>query len=619
MQDNGDDIHEPYEPSEGSQDEMADRHNPMLSLPEYDLSNDVPTNAGYHSDEFQYPGLLRYTGETEAKDESDVLPSSPANNMIEEEVTYPSLSQIALPTTPALTIEEEFTKYSTQDSDRAAYGKAIDYDTRKREQIAMLVYNARQEDDNGDWKTGISEWLKAIGMNEELVWGTLKDKPAEEDLRAWKKRMGQRNAGETLGEERGHIPHDGIVGEEDSGADSHQVPEHTGQGPTPVLPSSSSTQQNLNNVSKTLPVIITQDGSSRQPAACRVSTIDNATKRKRTGHEKDIEDSQEVPESGLDNEEGSVPSPPSRKRKYRREAEKKMERPEITEFPPEDQWKPDDELIVIAATKDPIARHYAAPYCYTYRGRLIARFKYLARLLDDTGEYRFPDTDLRRVVDNYEKWIKGVRNHAGVNMDGKERIRLPKATDDLHDNTAGSSVRGRFRKAMDTEEGRTLGKMLKDDLLHHAYFETGPLKLGAAQASLKINSKTGQPVPHKRIKEARKDVNDALMKAKKREAEAANHEFEVSKKLQTERHEWEKIRLLAESHIASAHALHQQDRQNIASLESQISLFQCEMSSLRRSLRRAHELNDLYAEMYLAIELEDSEDDGDQDTTNPHP
>ena len=115
----------------------------MLSLPEYDLSNNVSTNARYHSDEFQYPDLLQYTGETEAKDESDILSSSPVNNMIEEEVTYLSLSQIALLTTPALTIEEEFTKYFTQDSDRAAYSKVIDYDTRKREQIAMLVYNAQ--------------------------------------------------------------------------------------------------------------------------------------------------------------------------------------------------------------------------------------------------------------------------------------------------------------------------------------------------------------------------------------------------------------------------------------------------------------------------------------------
>ena len=127
--------------------------------------------------------------------------------------------------------------------------------------------------------------------------------------------------------------------------------------------------------------------------------------------------------------------------------------------------------------------------------------------------------------------------------------------------------------------------MLKDNLLHHAYFEMGPLKLRAAQASLKINSKTGQPVSHKRIKKARKDVNDTLIKVKKCEAEAINHEFKVLKKLQTERHKWEKIHLLAESHIASAHALHQQDWQNIASLKSQISLFQCKMSSLCRSLR----------------------------------
>ena len=79
--------------------------------------------------------------------------------------------------------------------------------------------------------------------------------------------------------------------------------------------------------------------------------------------------------------------------------------------------------------------------------------------------------------------------------------------------------------------------MLKDDLLHHAYFNTGPLKLRAAQASLKINSKIGKPVPHKHIKEARKDVNNALIKVKKCKAEAVNHEFEVLRKLQTKHQE----------------------------------------------------------------------------------
>ena len=248
----------------------------------------------------------------------------------------------------------------------------------------------------------------------------------------------------------------------------------------------------------------------------------------------------------------------------------------------------------------------------------MGRNKYLARLLDDAGKYRFPDTDLRQVVDNYEKWIKGVRNNAGVNMDGKERICLSKAIDDLHDNMAGSSTRGRFKKAIGTEEGRTLGKMLKDNLLHHAYFDTGPLKLGAAQASLKINSKTGKPVPHKRIKEARKDINNTLMKAKKCEAEAANHEFEVSRKLQTECQEWEKTCVLAESHIASAHALHQRDWQTIASLESQISLFQSELTQVHRSLRQANELNSIYAEMYHKIDLKDSEEEGDPGTTTPN-
>ena len=39
----------------------------------------------------------------------------------------------------------------------------------------------------------------------------------------------------------------------------------------------------------------------------------------------------------MNSEEGSIPPSPPRKQKYKQEADKKMERSEITDFPPEDQ------------------------------------------------------------------------------------------------------------------------------------------------------------------------------------------------------------------------------------------------------------------------------------------
>ena len=62
--------------------------------------------------------------------------------------------------------------------------------------------------------------------------------------------------------------------------------------------------------------------------------------------------------------------------------------------------------------------------------------------------------------------------------------------------------------------GCIISKMAK--VLHHTYFDTAPVKIA-----------------HKRIKEARKDTNDALRRAKKREVEAAYHEYEVSQKLRS--------------------------------------------------------------------------------------
>ena len=76
--------------------------------------------------------------------------------------------------------------------------------------------------------------------------------------------------------------------------------------------------------------------------------------------------------------------------------------------------------------------------------------------------------------------------------------------------------------------------MLKDNLLYYTYFNTGLLKLRAAQASLKINLKTEKSVLYKCIKKARKDINNTLIKAKKCEAKAVNYKFKVLRKLQTE-------------------------------------------------------------------------------------
>ena len=117
---------------------MADHYNSML------------INSEYHSDEFQHLSLLQYISETEATDELNLLSSLLTNNIIEEDMRYFSLFQIALLTASALTIEEEFTKYFTSDFNRAAYSKVINYNIRKREQIAILVYYTQQEDNNED-------------------------------------------------------------------------------------------------------------------------------------------------------------------------------------------------------------------------------------------------------------------------------------------------------------------------------------------------------------------------------------------------------------------------------------------------------------------------------------
>ena len=79
--------------------------------------------------------------------------------------------------------------------------------------------------------------------------------------------------------------------------------------------------------------------------------------------------------------------------------------------------------------------------------------------------------------------------------------------------------------------GCIISKMAK--VLHHTYFDIAPVKIGAAEDMLKVNKKTGAKIAHKRIKEARKDTNDALRRAKKREVEAAYHEYEVSQKLRS--------------------------------------------------------------------------------------
>lgn len=76
--------------------------------------------------------------------------------------------------------------------------------------------------------------------------------------------------------------------------------------------------------------------------------------------------------------------------------------------------------------------------------------------------------------------------------------------------------------------------MTKNDLLHHAYFDNESVKIEVTESALKINKKTEQSVSHKQIKKVCKNVQNTLMRAKKRETEAVNHEFEITQQLQTE-------------------------------------------------------------------------------------
>ena len=202
-----------------------------------------------------------------------------------------------------------------------------------------------------------------------------------------------------------------------------------------------------------------------------------------------------------------------KKRTYKTEREKKAAKPEITDLPPKDEWLPDKEILHITAITNPITRHYKAPYAFSYWGRLLSTYFHIADLQDAQGEYLLSERDGCRVIDNYETWIQARRNHGGLSTKGAVRQRLPKTTKDLHINTAGSAERGRFRKAVSTDEGRQLARMARDDLLHHAYYKTAPIKLGAAEEARPTIKKTGEKAPHKRLQNVRKEAEEMAMRA----------------------------------------------------------------------------------------------------------
>lgn len=74
---------------------------------------------------------------------------------------------------------------------------------------------------------------------------------------------------------------------------------------------------------------------------------------------------------------------------------------------------------------------------------------------------------MRPVKKFLEGTLKAMEAAGGVTTKGAIRQRLPKITQDFHVDTAGSRERGRFRKAVSTEEEeKQLSRMARDNLLH---------------------------------------------------------------------------------------------------------------------------------------------------------
>lgn len=91
-------------------------------------------------------------------------------------------------------------------------------------------------------------------------------------------------------------------------------------------------------------------------------------------------------------------------------------------------------------------RHSQASYCYGYRSeRLLSEYYYLARLTDESGAYGWQESDMRRVVDGYDKWIMAQRNPGAFGIRGL-RCRANRNIKDVHEDTPGSKLAFMYKK-----------------------------------------------------------------------------------------------------------------------------------------------------------------------------
>ena len=77
--------------------------------------------------------------------------------------------------------------------------------------------------------------------------------------------------------------------------------------------------------------------------------------------------------------EDNAELPHGRKRKRKPVAERKRDLPELSRDVPAHLRLPDADLIAIGRNTSPYERHRAAPYAFTWRGRLLAEYDYLLR------------------------------------------------------------------------------------------------------------------------------------------------------------------------------------------------------------------------------------------------
>lgn len=149
-----------------------------------------------------------------------------------------------------------------------------------------------------------------------------------------------------------------------------------------------------------------------------------------------------------------------RKRPTIEDAKKKV--PDQDRDVPIDQRKTDSELITIALTKTRAARYLAAPYCFNRRGMLYKEYWRLGDLKDSNGNAYLDDELLNKLIDNLE-WQKKRSENPGLFGGKGVRIRKAKQTDDRHDLSTG-----KFKKALESEGGRKLAGLTKQELIHQS-------------------------------------------------------------------------------------------------------------------------------------------------------